>query len=455
MGRPCDPGRDIPLRPAHHDRSPLSERTAATPIPVPAVGADSRQPTNNPERPAGWLPPVGHPAAHRSGTGALAPELARPQEGRFINRELSWLDFAARLLDLASDRRLPLFERVKFVAIFAEGLDEFFQVRVAGLEDQVAAGLVTRSPDGLRPRQQLAAITARATELVARQNTLFHDELAPTLARNGVVVADWHTLEAGDRATLGDLFDRGIFPILTPLAVDQGHPFPYISNLSLNLVVRVANPRTHEERIARVKVPPLLSRLVGLPDAGRFVPVEQVIAAHLERLFPSMDILEHHVFRVTRNADLSVEEDDADDLLAARRARTPPSAVRPGGPSGGLGRDRHRPARPAHRRGRRARGQRVPVRRAPRPGRAVAPSPTWTAPTWPPRPGPRWHLPASKVAVISSPCWPNATCWSTTPTSRSQRRWRPSWPWPPTTPRCWPSSRPSTGRVRTARWWPR
>ncbi len=237
--------------------------------------------------------------------------------GRFLNRELSWLDFGARLLDLVADDRLPLLERVKFLAIFAEGLDDFFQVRVAGLEDQVAAGLRTPSPDGLSPRAQLAAITTRATELSGRHSRAFLADVGPALSAAGVVLSDWHVLDEADRAHLGDLFQQRIFPILTPLAVGQGHPFPYISNLSLNLLVRVASPVTGEERTARVKVPPLLPRLVPLPDGMRFVPVEQVVAAHLERLFPAMRIEEHQVFRVTRNADLSVDEDEVEDLVAA------------------------------------------------------------------------------------------------------------------------------------------
>ena len=241
----------------------------------------------------------------------------RQSFARFANRELSWLDFANRLLDLAADDRQPLLERVKFLAIFAEGLDEFFQVRVAGLEDQVAAGLRTRSPDGLGPGEQLAAIAGQVTDLVERQSRIFTDGVAPALYDAGILLADWHTLDASDRAHLDDVYAGTIFPILTPLAVDQGHPFPYISNLCLNLVLRVVDPSTDEQRIARVKVPPLLPRFVALPDGRRFVPVEQVIAAHLDTLFPSMAIAEHHVFRVTRNADLSVDEDDAQDLLAA------------------------------------------------------------------------------------------------------------------------------------------
>ncbi|MGH9081046.1 MAG: polyphosphate kinase 1 [Acidimicrobiales bacterium] len=238
-------------------------------------------------------------------------------EARFINRELSWLEFGARLLVLSADERIPLSERVKFMCIFTEGLDEFFQVRVASLEDQVAAGLHTRSPDGLNPIDQLEAVTARATALVAWQSRIFRDELSPALAAAGIHLVRWGSLDPKDRAHLAEVFDRHIFPILTPLAVDQAHPFPYISDLSLNLVVRVVSPTTGEERIARVKVPPLLPRFVALPDGGRFVVVEQVIAAHLDAIFPNMTIVEHHAFRVTRNADVSVEEDEADDLLAA------------------------------------------------------------------------------------------------------------------------------------------
>jgi polyphosphate kinase len=269
-------------------------------------------------------------AAGRGGRGRLEavirPGTGQEPEGgaewvidetRFINRELSWLEFGARLLQLSADERIPLSERVKFLCLFSEGLDEFFQVRVASLEDQVAAGLRTRSPDGLSPGEQLEAVTARATELVVWQSRIFRDQLSPALAAAGLRLVPWPSLEPEDRAHLADVFDRHIFPILTPLAVDQAHPFPYISDLSLNLAVRVRHPVTGEERIARVKVPPLLPRFVVLPDGGRFVPVEQVIAAHLDAIFPDMAIVEHHGFRVTRNADVSVEEDEADDLLAA------------------------------------------------------------------------------------------------------------------------------------------
>ena len=283
-------------------------RDGAPPVAVPGGADDERR------RGSAW-------EQLGLGPGARPPvpdgvPLAESTE-RFANRELSWLEFANRLLDLAADGRQPLLERVKFLAIFTEGLDEFFQVRVAGLEDQVAAGLRTRSPDGLGPGEQLAAIAARVTTLVARQNRIFADGVEPLLRGAGILIDDWHTLADPDREHLDDVYTRTIFPVLTPLAVDQGHPFPYISNLSLNLVLRVVDPATDEQRIARVKVPPLLPRFVALPDGSRFVPVEQVIAAHLGTLFPAMSIVEHHVFRVTRNADLSVDEDDAQDLLAA------------------------------------------------------------------------------------------------------------------------------------------
>jgi len=236
---------------------------------------------------------------------------------RFGNRELSRLDFCNRLLDLAEEERVPLLERVKFLAIFSELLDEFFQVRVAGLEDQVAAGIHVRSIDGMRPMEQLACVRTRAAELVSRQDAIFLDQVVPSLSDAGVRLSEWSTLDDDDRAYLVDVFHRQIFPVLTPLAVDPGHPFPYISNLSLNLVVRVGDPGTEDVRYARVKVPDVLPRFVVMPDGERFVPLEQVIGAHLETLFPGMVLGEHEVFRVTRNADLAVEEGEADDLLIA------------------------------------------------------------------------------------------------------------------------------------------
>ncbi|MBW3548350.1 MAG: RNA degradosome polyphosphate kinase [Actinobacteria bacterium] len=249
--------------------------------------------------------------------GADAPAGASDGHERFINRELSWLDFGARVLARAEAPEVPLLERAKFLAIFSEGLDEFFQVRVAGLKDQVAAGLRAVSPDGLTPKDQLVAIRSRVGELLDRQSHIFLDELRPELTKVGIHLSDWHELDDDDRRELVEVFERQIFPVLTPLAVDPGHPFPYISNLSLNLAVMVRDPDTGERRFARVKVPNVLPRFVVMADGERSVPLEQVIAAHLDALFPGMLVESHHPFRVTRNADLTLEEDEADDLLAA------------------------------------------------------------------------------------------------------------------------------------------
>ena len=227
-------------------------------------------------------------------------DLGQFEASRFANRELSWLDFGERLLELAEDTSLPVLERVKFIAIFSEALDEFFQVRVAGLKDQVDAGLRTRSADGLRPSEALAAIKLQVDALVERQSSIFLEQIVPTLADAGVRLSDWASLDDDDREYLVEVFERQIFPVLTPLAVDPGHPFPYISNLSLNLLLRVADPVSGEERIARVKVPPLLPRFIVMPDNERFVALEQVIAAHLGTLFPDMTIGTHFAFRVTR-----------------------------------------------------------------------------------------------------------------------------------------------------------
>ena len=235
---------------------------------------------------------------------------------RFLNRELSWLDFNARVLALAEDDRLPLLERAKFLAIFSQNLDEFFEVRVSGLMEQLAAGLRTTTADGLDLVDQLRTIRGRVDDLVDRSAAVFANEIVPALEEAGIRFADWDDLDDDDRAHLDEMFDDSIFPVLTPLAVDPAHPFPYISNLSLNLAVIVRDPSSGDERFARVKVPPLLPRFVPLPDGERFVPLEQVIAAKLDALFPGMEVLAHHPFRVTRNADFELE-DEADDLLEA------------------------------------------------------------------------------------------------------------------------------------------
>ena len=259
---------------------------------------------------------------------AILPELP---ESRFLNRELSWLEFNARVLALAQDPRLPLLERAKFLAIFSSNLDEFFQVRVSGLREQVAAGVVTsKTPDGLSPAEQLHEIRARCGELLARADATM-GALLPELDKAGIRIVDLEGLDEEDLAFVADAFHERIFPVLTPLSVDPAHPFPYISNLSLNLAAIVRDPVTEVNRFARVKVPPLLPRFFALPDGERLVPIEAVIAAHLDGLFPGMEIVSRDVFRVTRDADVEVEEDEAEDLLAAiesvlwrrRRAASP------------------------------------------------------------------------------------------------------------------------------------
>jgi len=236
---------------------------------------------------------------------------------RFINRELSWLEFDARVLALAEDPSRPLLERVKFVAIFSQNLDEFFQIRVSGLEEQVEAGVAATTPDGMSPLEQLAAIRVQVEALQERAGALVVGELLPALEKERIRVVRWDQLDASDRELLSRQFRERIFPVLTPLSVDPSHPFPYISNLSMNLAAAIRDPVTGERRFARVKIPPLLPRFTELADGERFVPLEEVIAAHLDQLFPGMDIVSVHVFRVTRDADVEVEEDEADDLLAA------------------------------------------------------------------------------------------------------------------------------------------
>jgi polyphosphate kinase len=235
---------------------------------------------------------------------------------RFLNRELSWLEFNARVLELAEDPRTPLLERVKFLAIFANNLDEFFMVRVASLRRRQAAGIGVRSADGLTSSEQLAAVNDVAGRLSRRHARLFLDDVGPALSDAGVAVARWADLTEAERKEMSEYVAERVFPVLTPLAVDPAHPFPYISGLSLNLAVVVRHPETRAEHFARVKVPPVLPRLVPLGDA-RFVPIEDLIAAHLPDLFPGMEVAEHHLFRVTRNADLEIDDDESDDLLQA------------------------------------------------------------------------------------------------------------------------------------------
>jgi polyphosphate kinase len=240
------------------------------------------------------------------------------EEPPYLNRELSLLAFQERVLALAEDGSQPPLERAKFLAIVAGNVDELFQVRVAGLKDQLAAGVDTASPDGLTPAEQLRAIRDRLTGLVARHSRAFLDGVVPALAGAGIRLVDWEQLDDDDKKHVGAVFDD-VHPVLTPLAVDPGHPFPYISNLSLNLAVMVRDPVSGQRRFARVKVPPVLPRFLAMPDGERFLPLEQAISAHLDSLFPGMVIECHFAFRVTRNTDLTLQADaeEADDLLAA------------------------------------------------------------------------------------------------------------------------------------------
>jgi polyphosphate kinase len=242
---------------------------------------------------------------------------AFPRTERFLNRELSWLEFNVRVLALAEDASNRLLERVKFFSIFSSNLDEFFQVRVAGLQEQREAGVGPASPEGLTPEEQLAGITALVAELYRRTDASWMKVLRPALEKEGVRLVDWSELDDRDRVHLEALFSERIFPVLTPLSVDPAHPFPYISSLSLNLAALVRDPSSGERRFARVKVPPLLPRFIEMPDGERFVPIEQVIAAHLEVLFPGMEIVGHSTFRLTRDADFELEEEEGGDLLEA------------------------------------------------------------------------------------------------------------------------------------------
>ena len=239
------------------------------------------------------------------------PKLARPAS---INRELSWLEYSARVLYEAADPRNPLLERVRFLTIFAGMLDEFFQIRMSGLRQQVAAGSLALSPDGRTAGEQLAAARARVLGLVAELSAIYL-ELRKALAGAGIEIVKYSAIPE-HHETLRRRFMDEIFPVLTPLAVDPGHPFPYISTLSLSIAVGLRDPETGEHRFARVKVPPVLSRLMEV-EPHRFVLIDQVIEANLDVLFSGMEILEHHLFRVTRNADIAIEEDEADDLLLA------------------------------------------------------------------------------------------------------------------------------------------
>jgi len=237
-------------------------------------------------------------------------------QNRFIDRELSWLAFNQRVLELAENPSKNLLERTKFLAIFASNLDEFFMVRVAGLKRRIATGIAVKAASGLQPREVHEVVLDASRELQLRQARCFRDTIVPELRDEGIEIVRWEELDDGERAAMAKLFDEKVFPVLTPLAVDPAHPFPYISGLSLSLAVIVRNPDTGQELFARVKVPEMLQRLVHV-GPQRFVPLEDVIAAHLDRLFPGLEVQQTHTFRVTRNEDVEVEEDDAENLLKA------------------------------------------------------------------------------------------------------------------------------------------
>ena len=240
---------------------------------------------------------------------------------RYFDRELSWLRFNQRVLELGEDTTVPLLERANFLAIFASNLDEFFMVRVAGLKRRIDTGIAVPTNVGRSPHEVLADISRLAHELQTRHALAWKDSLKPDLDSAGIHVERWSDLAERDRVRMREYFTDQIFPVLMPLAVDPAHPFPYISGLSLNLAVRVRNPKTARQEFARLKVPQNFARLVPLPDDGsglqRFIPLEDLIANHLADLFPGMEIVEHHVFRVTRNEDVEVEEDEAENLIQA------------------------------------------------------------------------------------------------------------------------------------------
>lgn len=238
---------------------------------------------------------------------------------RYTDRELSWLEFNRRVLELAEDRGLPLLERARYAAIFASNLDEFYMVRVATLKELIAGGITNRNSAGFTPPQLLSEIVKKSKELAGRHSDLFQNEIRPGLDRLGIHLVSWDQLTPEEVGHINSVFERLIFPVLTPLAVDPSRPFPYISGLSLNLAVIVKRPGGEEDSFARIKVPTNLSRFVQTLDSQgtRYIPLEQVIAAHLEQLFPGMEVVDYYTFRLTRNADLDLEEDETEDLISS------------------------------------------------------------------------------------------------------------------------------------------
>lgn len=242
---------------------------------------------------------------------------------RYLDRELSWLAFNQRVLELAEDPTLPELERANFLAIFASNLDEFFMVRVAGLKRRIMTGLAVPTNIGRSPVDALADISREAHALQLRHAAAWTSLVRPALADSGIEITDWTELTDDERAALTEYFQAQVFPVLMPLAVDPAHPFPYISGLSLNLAIRIRNARTGRQEFARLKVPPMLPRFVEVPSSGeikRFLSLEELIANHLGDLFPGMEVLDHHAFRLTRNEDVEIEEDESENLIQALEA---------------------------------------------------------------------------------------------------------------------------------------
>ncbi|HYH31127.1 MAG TPA: RNA degradosome polyphosphate kinase, partial [Pseudonocardia sp.] len=342
---PTDGSGDTTPRRARAPRRaprPSTRRVHAASSPAPVASATAAREQPGPAAPATGVR-TAHPPTPGSSSAAAAVPVSPPArtrapvselpDDRYLNRELSWLDFNARVLALAEDPSQPLLERAKFLAIFASNLDEFYMVRVAGLKRRDETGLAVRSADGLSPREQLGRIAARTQAIQEAHARVFLDHVRPELEAEGIRILRWKDLSDDQRSRLSAYFSAQVFPVLTPLAVDPAHPFPYISGLSLNLAVTVRDPDGRTERFARVKVPNNVPRLVRVgteDDTITFLPIEDLIAAHLGELFTGVEVAEVHAFRVTRNADLEVEEDRDEDLLQslerelARRRFGPP-----------------------------------------------------------------------------------------------------------------------------------
>ena len=249
----------------------------------------------------------------------MSHEISVDPRGRLIDRELTWLAFNQRVLELAEDPATPLLERCRFLAIFSSNLDDFYMIRVATLKRKLESGVTKVNTAGYTPNQLMTEISQKTQELLQRQSRAFHEVILPELAKYKIEIATWASLNDAERAAVNKVFHTKIFPVLTPLAVDPSHPFPYISGLSLNLAVVVTNPETQEDLFARVKVPSNLPRFVetGKEGSRRFVPMEEVIIANLSELFQGMTVKDHYTFRLTRNADLELEEEESEDLLAS------------------------------------------------------------------------------------------------------------------------------------------